>query len=268
MSPHPASPSSLLWANQLKREHTHLLHRIKDVETIKSDIEERLRSQETTIAALDDVRATTKILSAKVHAIEEASEEQNTRINQLSEQFSQLQEQMLSSHNDVLKELKQRMGDLERKKREFEDENIHRRMEYQKLLDRIGALEENMQKETLLRQELVKKTGSLNIATSKQGITDVNNTQESTQRLMLLTSNRSETLETRRKTSLVPELHPWSSVSPCPTSSSKRGKHSDYVSESFLASDASDDSIALTEILQQLQPRYIFRVFLRFCQIR
>ncbi|KAK5120431.1 hypothetical protein LTR85_006370 [Meristemomyces frigidus] len=70
MTPRPSSPTSLLWAHQLKREHGYLLGRMQQVEASNQQQEERLKKADATAksGASNDIAA----LAEQVKAIDES----------------------------------------------------------------------------------------------------------------------------------------------------------------------------------------------------
>ena len=82
MVPGPASPTSLLWAHQLKREHAFLLARIKAVE------DKHVTAEKRDDALRDRVEATERLLARRVHESEgkeRASEQANGAISELQQ---------------------------------------------------------------------------------------------------------------------------------------------------------------------------------------
>jgi len=76
MSPQPPSPTSLLWAYELKREQKQLLQRIKFLETQNQQLNEQMRVAGENIAKL-----VTRLDSFQntVTAIQHEQDEQKTR---------------------------------------------------------------------------------------------------------------------------------------------------------------------------------------------
>lgn len=66
MATKPSSPTSLLWAHQLKREHGYLLKRMQDLETTSEQQNKRIKSTETAVKSGSnaDIIALTKQIKA------------------------------------------------------------------------------------------------------------------------------------------------------------------------------------------------------------
>ncbi|KAF2806720.1 uncharacterized protein BDZ99DRAFT_537536 [Mytilinidion resinicola] len=86
MSTHPTSPTSLLWAAQLKREHAHLLTRMKTLESTAESLSTRLASTTAPADKLARLVADAKALTARVAAIEDDDKDVKEWIEKLDEE--------------------------------------------------------------------------------------------------------------------------------------------------------------------------------------
>jgi chromosome segregation ATPase len=85
MPPHPTSPSSLLWAHQLKLEHTHLLSRLTTLQTVTASLSTGLTSATATSDRVTRLESSATNLGARVAAIEEDDKDVKEWIERLDD---------------------------------------------------------------------------------------------------------------------------------------------------------------------------------------
>lgn len=133
MAPRPSSPTSLLWAHQLKREHGYLLERVQQVEAAGKQHEERLKTAETTAieAAHHDVAA----LSEQVKALsEDGIKKRLAKVEK--DVVSKLEAMEAEGEATMLK-----VASLEKDKLQAEDEKRKNFIKEKALLTRMNDLE-------------------------------------------------------------------------------------------------------------------------------
>jgi chromosome segregation ATPase len=136
-----SSPTALLWAHQLKREHNHLLNRIKTLEAANSTLNSRMNATEA--SAQNALKATDSVkeLSLKVQAIEADDESQQRRFKELDhdrgERFGKLGEGV----QKIEKQLKALETALHNRDDESQEKRKCAAREKELVVDRIEKLE-------------------------------------------------------------------------------------------------------------------------------
>lgn len=159
MAARPSSPTSLLWAHQLKREHGVLLKRMQDVEASSDRQSKRLKATETTSTdSIADIAA----LAQRVQALEDAGLEERLsniendikgKVHDLKADSKALAVQIAAIQRDVEAHgqkttLLERIGELEKGLETFERsvQQIGRRVE-QAQLDSIKTQLEGLRRQ-------------------------------------------------------------------------------------------------------------------------
>lgn len=83
MVPRPSSPTSLLWAHQLKREHEHLLDRVKDMAKSQEAHDVKVHAIEASNERMKSISARFEDMMTRIAAIEE----ENQDVKELIENF-------------------------------------------------------------------------------------------------------------------------------------------------------------------------------------
>lgn len=200
MSTKPSSPTSLLWAHQLKREHGYLLKRMQDLEATTEQQQKRIKSAESAAksGANADVTALTKQIKAledsglarRVSKLEgrmkEKTEEFEVQAANLSEQVSALQKvseareeekakafpkekallKWIGEVKDELKTYEQRLGVVGRKVDEVRLDDIRTQLDglteqVEREGGRMKRLEESVMALEGVNGELRKRNGEL-----------------------------------------------------------------------------------------------------------
>ena len=146
MNVHTTSPTALLWAHQLKREHNHLLSRIKTLEEANSTLTSRMNIAEKSIQ--DAVKAIEKVneLSLKVQLIEEDDSSQHRRFEQLDRDRGERFEKLGEGVKKVERRLRALEKDLEDRDEESEEKKEVSARENELLVDRMDKLEKEYAK--------------------------------------------------------------------------------------------------------------------------
>ncbi|KAJ9648581.1 hypothetical protein H2199_001436 [Coniosporium tulheliwenetii] len=133
----PASPTSLLWAHQLKKEHAHLLDRMKALEATSKDVVARMAEAEATTAAARESVTRVADMAARIAAIEEDDDDVRQWIAKLNEE----RQAQTRKEDDKLQSLTRRVEllDAENKKLEVEQKEAKRRDD--DILKRLEQLE-------------------------------------------------------------------------------------------------------------------------------
>jgi len=152
----PPSPNSLLWAHQLKREHGHLLARVKQLESATEEHDKRLRTAESTAApgANDEIAA----LADQVKALHRGHLEK--RLDMIEKDvMSKIEEAKIDSEAVALK-----MAQIEKNEALVEEERRKAFNKEKALLKRVGECEENLKKYETFLDQVGKKVDSASIA--------------------------------------------------------------------------------------------------------
>ena len=83
MVPRPSSPTSLLWAHQLKREHEHLLDRVKDISKSQEAHDVKVHTIEASNERMKSIFPRFEDMMTRIAAIEEESQD----VKELIENF-------------------------------------------------------------------------------------------------------------------------------------------------------------------------------------
>lgn len=138
MAARPSSPTSLLWAHQLKREHGFLLQRMQDLEAKNESQEARIKTAES--AAKSNSNSEIAELAEQVKALNEAGMEKRiaNMERDVAEKLDDVQAES-EAHTLQIASLQnaENMAEEERRKAVSKDKA---------LLKRIGEVEEGLQK--------------------------------------------------------------------------------------------------------------------------
>jgi hypothetical protein len=160
MAPRPSSPTSLLWAHQIKRENAHLLGRVNAIETTT----EELKSHVSTIDAFsNDTCETVKTCASiemRVRLIEEDDKEQQMRFGALDKDRND----RIEKQESTLKLMEKKVKALETRYVQSKEEHTETaRRDKEAALKRIENLETAL--ETLTANNIAHKRKELdNIA--------------------------------------------------------------------------------------------------------
>lgn len=134
--PHPSSPTSLLWAHQLKRENAYLLNRLKKLEAANESQAQRLRAAEAAAKhhASEDLAA----LAEKVQALDESG---------IANRFHQIEQIVMSRLRDIEagnEAIAIKVASFERDETVAEDERRRALNKEKTLLKRLADVEESL----------------------------------------------------------------------------------------------------------------------------
>ncbi|TID16997.1 hypothetical protein E6O75_ATG09763 [Venturia nashicola] len=135
------SPTALLWAHQLKREHQYLLNRIKALETANANLTSRMdvtenQAQETA-KTIDSVNE----LSVRVQAIEEDDKSQQQRFEELDRDRGERFEKLGEGVKKVEKRLQILEKDIDDRDEDSQEKRECAAREKALLVDRLDHLE-------------------------------------------------------------------------------------------------------------------------------
>jgi chromosome segregation ATPase len=145
MAPRPSSPTSLLWAHQIKRENAHLLDRMKALETAIED----LKSHVTTIGAFNkEAHETAEACSAidtRIRLLEDDDKDQQMRFEALDKDRND----RIEKQESTLKVMEKKVRALEIHCLDLKEERIEALQGYSEAtLGRIEKLEAELNKLT------------------------------------------------------------------------------------------------------------------------
>ena len=137
MAPPPASPTSLLWAHQLKREHGYILKRLQEIEASRESHENRIKTAEQAAkaSANNDIAA----LAKQVNALEGGNWQ-----NRLTELENKITERFNNIEADT-EAMTLQMDILERKQDAQEVDVQKALKDGEALLNRIREVDETLQ---------------------------------------------------------------------------------------------------------------------------
>ncbi|KAK4954465.1 hypothetical protein LTR10_007896 [Elasticomyces elasticus] len=138
MTPRPSSPTSLLWAHQIKREHGHLLNRLQKMEAAHDQQESRLKHAET--AARSHANEDIAALAEQVKALDESG---------ITERLARVEKDVMSKLDDVQAESEAiilKVASLEKDDVVAEEERRKSFNREKALLKRVAETEENLKK--------------------------------------------------------------------------------------------------------------------------
>lgn len=153
MVPRPSSPTSLLWAHQLKREHTHLLERVRGLEATRDTYDARLKAAEGSNQAVRHSVADTAQLKARIAAVEEGDED----VRDLIEKLDAERRVWMSDVDGKLQALERRLTPLEEEGDCIDEERAKDASRHEAILDRLEAIEAAQEKNSRAAEKLGRK---------------------------------------------------------------------------------------------------------------
>ncbi|KAF2203755.1 hypothetical protein GQ43DRAFT_242192 [Delitschia confertaspora ATCC 74209] len=184
---------SLLWANQLKREHGYLLGRMDDLETMHGGYGGRIKAIEfmvnDTKLAIKDM----KQMAVRIKAIEEDVEDAK---GQMLSSATETQKNMME-HAGEIKKLRQKLSGLETRYGNIEEATERASYDYRSLMRKVQGLEDTMQKQGKSTEKLVKKDDVNNIKVVLMRLDAIES------RMMRVDAFHSQKNETREDTQLL-----------------------------------------------------------------
>jgi len=135
-TPRPSSPTSLLWAHQLKREHGHLIGRLQQVESANRQQEDRIKKAESAAKAgtNNDIAA----LADQVKALDEGG---------INKRLAKVEKDVMAKLDDVQAESEAmvlKVASLEKDDVLVEEERRKAFNKEKALLKRVGEVEESL----------------------------------------------------------------------------------------------------------------------------
>ncbi|KAL2358131.1 hypothetical protein BJ546DRAFT_200710 [Cryomyces antarcticus] len=157
MVPRPSSPTSLLWAHQLKREHTHLLDRTTALENIENTYKSRLEAVEANDQALRNSSVEIAELSAKIAAMGADVKD----VREWIESLNADRQAFLKADEAEITKLAKRVAMLEAERKAQEDERKKAFTKDKAVVKRVLELEAGRQKELELVDQLERRVDGL-----------------------------------------------------------------------------------------------------------
>ncbi|OCK83839.1 hypothetical protein K432DRAFT_432624 [Lepidopterella palustris CBS 459.81] len=188
MVPRPSSPTSLLWAHQLKREHGHLLDRIKDLEKSNEAFNIRIVATETSheriTSCIDDI----KKMATRISVIEDDDKEVKEWIEKLDEE----RQTLMNEESEKVKKLAYKVAVLEGHSKTVDIETQQTVSAYRAVLKKIEDVEAVLQKQGKVSEKLTKKNDPVDVKVL-------------TRRLDAVESRRTD--DTRKTQALLDRMH-------------------------------------------------------------
>lgn len=134
----PSSPTSLLWAHQLKREHNYLLQRMTGLESSKEAHEDRIKTAET--AAKSIASGEIASLAGRITTLEHSG---------LAQRFDDMEKDVADKIDDVQagsEAMVMQIAALQRDERAVQEDRRQALNKDKALLSRIGEVEEGLKK--------------------------------------------------------------------------------------------------------------------------
>lgn len=142
MVPRPTSPTALLWAHQLRREHGHLLERMKAAEEAKTQFDSKLKTVNENGHDISILKDELRTLVTQLNAVEK----ENEQINQRLADFESEAEKTANDHDFDIQEHRQRLEHIESAYATFKDELASISTTHFNLTKRVDRLEEQWHK--------------------------------------------------------------------------------------------------------------------------
>lgn len=153
MVPRPASPTSLLWAHQLRLEHVSLLDRVKSLEASHQRLDARVTECEAGKAALNGALSTSKDIALRLSAVEQSNSDAKNAIERLESDNISRQ----TDKDTKLQELARKVGTLERDGLKRDADGHETILSYQAIVSRLDKIEAAWTKEKKEKEKLTRK---------------------------------------------------------------------------------------------------------------
>lgn len=150
MAPRPTSPTSLLWAHQLRREHGHLQERIKTLEEENNQSGPKLKTIDEKCQLIRNEIGT---LVTRLNTIEKENEQINRRLAE----FRTEAEEIANDHEFNIQKLHQRLEKIESAYAIAKDELALVNTTNFNLTKRVDRLEEQQRKTTETEKRIGRK---------------------------------------------------------------------------------------------------------------
>ncbi|KAK5172288.1 uncharacterized protein LTR77_003926 [Saxophila tyrrhenica] len=163
--PRPSSPTSLLWAHQLKRENGHLLKRMQDLENSHQTHADRIKSAETAAKSIASGEITS--LTQQVKTLQDKDSGLEKRVDAMEQTFTNKIDNVEADSEALTIQLASiqradRVADVEREQTLQKDKALLRRIaeveeglrKYEKGLEAVGR-KVNHEQVSLIKEQLV-----------------------------------------------------------------------------------------------------------------
>ncbi|KAK3116391.1 hypothetical protein LTR53_003255, partial [Teratosphaeriaceae sp. CCFEE 6253] len=188
MTPRPSSPTSLLWAHQIKRENGHLLGRIQKLEATHEKHDDRLK--ETENATRSPANGDLAALAEQVKALDESG---------ISERLAKVEKDVMSKLDDVQAEseaIVQKAASLDKDEAVAEDERRKAFKKEKALLKRLADVEAELKKYEQMLTRVGRRVDEQSVGTIKAQLDDLQKTVEAEGSEMKLMEESLRALET------------------------------------------------------------------------
>lgn len=138
-TPRPSSPTSLLWAHQLKREHGHLLSRIQQLESSNQQQADRIKKVEVVANRPTANEGEVKALAEQVKALDDGGGVKRRLETIERDVMAKLEDVETGNGAMILK-----VAELERDRAQADEEKRKAFTKEKALLKRVGEVEENL----------------------------------------------------------------------------------------------------------------------------
>lgn len=149
MAPRPSSPTSLLWAHQLKREHAYLLERIKTLETANVQLKENLQVVEERNTAATSANENISKLAALLEPVEGANDKLIQRLEKLESSLKDATEDAKCT----LRRLQKKVEGIDSISIEIRNDQANAKAAHALALQRISEVEELQRKQKAANRE-------------------------------------------------------------------------------------------------------------------
>ncbi|KXL51531.1 hypothetical protein M433DRAFT_140554 [Acidomyces richmondensis BFW] len=151
-TPRPSSPTSLLWAHQLKREHGYLLSRIQQLECSTHQQEDRIKKAEVVANRTTANEGEVKALAEQVKALDDSGG--------VKERLAKIERDVMAKLEDVEAgnaAMVLKVAELEKDRAQADEEKRKGFTKEKALLKRVGEVEENLKEYEKFLHQLNRK---------------------------------------------------------------------------------------------------------------
>lgn len=160
----PTSPTSLLWAHQLKKEHAHLLDRMKALEATSKDVVTRMAQTEVTAASARESMTRVADIVARIAAIEEDDDDVRQWITKLEEE----RQAQARNGDDKLQSLSRKVGLLGAEYRRLEADEEEAKRRDDDMMRRLEQLEVAQEPDKKAADKLIRKNDPVDKVLSRR----------------------------------------------------------------------------------------------------
>ncbi|KAF2187761.1 hypothetical protein K469DRAFT_748968 [Zopfia rhizophila CBS 207.26] len=149
----PSDPASLLWAHQLKREHGHLLDRLKDLEATHESYDARIKATEAISEGMKAIVKNMRQMAMRITAIEEDNKDVKDWIKRLDGE----RQARMREDGEKVKKVQQWVTELETQHKSIEAKVQQASLSHRSIMEKIEMIESIIQKQGKSAEKLAKK---------------------------------------------------------------------------------------------------------------